>query len=269
MREPLANADIAPPFEFYAHVLSALGGRRRLTARLGHEANDPMDEFLNLALTFERDHVPSLQAFLHWLAAGATEIRRDLDRGHGEVRVMTVHGAKGLEGEIVILPDTTQLPKTRAETPLVAVDGALLWQRSKVKPVVEAHAERQDEQMQEYRRLLYVAMTRARDRLYICGYVTNRAIAAESWYMLASAALTPIAQQIDGDDGPVWRIASGDAVAQPVEEASPEAEPILLPLWSGTAAPKEDASRSEAPSRLFGKVTGNNSPLAASNEVKF
>jgi ATP-dependent helicase/nuclease subunit A len=270
LREARAIADIAPPFEFYAQILSAMGGRRRLTARLGNEANDPIDEFLNLALTFERDHVPSLQSFLHWLAAGATEIRRDLDRGHGEVRVMTVHGAKGLEAEIVILPDTTQLPKTRAETPLIQADGALLWQRSKVKPVVDALAERQTEQMQEYRRLLYVAMTRARDRLYICGYVTNKTIAAESWYQLAVTALQPIAKPFETDtDGTVWRIAKGTSAPAPTEEKPAQDEPVVIPVWAGSPAPREDVTRSEAPSRLFGASVSVSSPIVQSSDIRF
>src|SRR3546814_5568783 len=71
-----------------------------------------------------RVHVPSLQGFLHWLAAGAVEIKRDLDAGaRGEVRIMTVHGAKGLQAPIVFLPDTLQVPQPR---------GGLLWRRTTV-----------------------------------------------------------------------------------------------------------------------------------------
>ena len=101
---------IAPPFEFYAHALTALGKKRDLIARLGPESADAIEEFLSLALAYERAHTPSLEGFLDWLARGDTEIKRDMERGRDEVRVMTVHGAKGLEADIVILPDTTALP---------------------------------------------------------------------------------------------------------------------------------------------------------------
>ena len=103
----LERADYAPPFEFYSHALTALGGRDKLLARLGPEAADAIEEFLSLTLTHERGHSPSLEGFLDWVERGGTEIKRDMERGRDEVRVMTVHGAKGLEADIVILPDTT------------------------------------------------------------------------------------------------------------------------------------------------------------------
>jgi ATP-dependent helicase/nuclease subunit A len=118
----LARVDFARPFDLYADLLSRGGGRKALQARLGFEALDPIDEFLALALAYEREHVPSLQGFLHWLANGAVEVKRELDEGaRDKVRIMTVHGAKGLQAPIVILPDTTQLPQARPN---------LLWLRT-------------------------------------------------------------------------------------------------------------------------------------------
>ena len=105
-----ARADFAPPYEFFARALAADGMRARLLARLGAEANDAIDEFLALALDYEALNSPSLEGFLHWIERGDAEIKRDMERGRDEVRVMTVHGAKGLEADIVILPDTTALP---------------------------------------------------------------------------------------------------------------------------------------------------------------
>src|SRR6185312_11537682 len=83
------------PFAFYAHVLGAMGGRKNFLARLGIEASDPLDEFLNLALDYERRETPSLQGFLDWIRAAQSEVKRDMEMGRDEVRVMTVHGAKG------------------------------------------------------------------------------------------------------------------------------------------------------------------------------
>ena len=99
------------PFAFYADLLGAGGGRRQLLARLGHEAADALDEFLNLALDYERTETPSLQGFIAWLRSAQAEVKRDMEMARDEVRVMTVHGAKGLEAPIVILADTTTPPQ--------------------------------------------------------------------------------------------------------------------------------------------------------------
>ena len=157
-------------------------GRRKLLSRLGREADDPITEFLELALAYERIHPPSLQGFLHWLERSDVEIKRDPEQGqHNAVRVMTVHGAKGLQAPIVFLPDTCQTPDTKEN---------LLWPAGRRRParcccgrraapfakqVAEAERRRAAaQQMQEYRRLLYVAMTRASDRLIVCGWLTRK-----------------------------------------------------------------------------------------------
>ncbi|MEQ8937017.1 MAG: UvrD-helicase domain-containing protein, partial [Amphiplicatus sp.] len=126
-----AEADYLPPFEFYGHVLDGLDGRHKILARLGPDAADPLDEFMAAAIFFEREHVASLQGFLHWLVAGRTEIKRNLEQGRDEVRVMTVHGAKGLQAKVVFLPDTCAVPGARQDSRLLWRDGdndsLLLW----------------------------------------------------------------------------------------------------------------------------------------------
>ena len=196
----LARADYAPPFEFYAHALAALGKKRDLIARLGPESADAIEEFLSLALAYERVHTPSLEGFLDWLARGNTEIKRDMERGRNEVRVMTVHGAKGLEADIVILPDTTTLPDPPSRK------GHLLYDETDVLfPLAEAEASErvkaakraeQEETLREHRRLLYVALTRARDRLYVCGFENRRGVRDGSWYELARAAAQSLGRPI-------------------------------------------------------------------------
>ena len=91
-------------------MLGAKRGRAKFLARLGPEATDALDEFLNLALDYERRETPSLQGFLAWLRAAQSEVKRDMEMARDEVRVMTVHGAKGLEAHTVILADTTTPP---------------------------------------------------------------------------------------------------------------------------------------------------------------
>ena len=128
----LARSDYSTPFEFYSNLLDARQGRRKMLASLGPDAADPLSEFLNLALDFEKTHVPSLQGFLHWMETGKAEIKRDLEQARPDaVRVMTVHGAKGLQAPIVFLPDTlqspTQYPSLYWAEDDGGVDQALLW----------------------------------------------------------------------------------------------------------------------------------------------
>jgi ATP-dependent helicase/nuclease subunit A len=197
------------PFAFYASVLGAGGGRRRFHARLGAEANDALDEFLNLALDYERREIPSLQGFVAWLRAARAEVKRDMEIARDEVRVMTVHGAKGLEAPIVILADTmTQPSGPRPPRLLALADGAVVWAGRKdddVEPVAVARQAALAEAEDEYCRLLYVAMTRAADRLIICGADGERTRPAGCWYNLVVEPLRPFLIE-DADEGDqVWR----------------------------------------------------------------
>ncbi len=244
----LARADFAGPYAFFAELLGAGGGRRKLVGRLGHDAGDPIDEFLAAALAFEREHEPSLQGFLRWLRAGAAEIKRELDQsGRDEVRIMTVHGAKGLQAPIVILPDTQQ-PPSRLDPVLWSGKGLPLWSpRVDVDDDVAA-ALREEAKIargREYRRLLYVALTRAEDRLYVTGWRARKSISAGCWYELIEKGAEAIAkfapyQPLVGD-GDNWAGQSlGLETAQTAErkggkehEAPPPASP--LPDWASAA----------------------------------
>ena len=124
------------PFAFFAHVLGPMRGRAKFLARLGPEANDALDEFLNLALDYETRETPSLQGFLAWLRAAQSEVKRDMEMVRDEVRVMTVHGAKGLEADTVILADTTT-PPTGPRDPrlLTLANGPLVWATARTEDV--------------------------------------------------------------------------------------------------------------------------------------
>lgn len=254
----LKRADFERPYEFFAHLLAGEGGRHKLLARLGPDAGDPIDEFLALALEFERAHAPSLQGFLHWVERGAAEIKRDMEQGRDEVRVMTVHGAKGLEAEIVFMPDTCATPGGRHDPALLALPTEpklLLWPpRRNEEDAISARAREAHRltQADEYRRLLYVAMTRARDRLYICGYRGKTEPAADCWYNLVANALIPEAKEIAlADGGRLWRIEGEQRRAPAPEPAKATEMPRDLPPWTRVAAPAEPTpSRPLAPSRL-------------------
>ena len=190
-------------------LLGAGGGRRRFLARLGAEANDALDEFLNLALDYERRETPSLQGFVAWLRAARAEVKRDMEIARNEVRVMTVHGAKGLEAPIVILADTMTPPAgPRPPRLLELADGAMIWAGRKDDDVEVVAAARQAalaEAENEYRRLLYVAMTRAADRLIVCGADGERRRPTGCWYDLVVEPLKPFLVEEEEDGEKVLR----------------------------------------------------------------
>jgi ATP-dependent helicase/nuclease subunit A len=283
----LARADFAPPYELYAYILGARGGRRAMLERLGPEAEDPIEEFLALALTYEREHVPSLQGFLHWLVAGDIEVKRDFaEQQRDEVRIMTVHGAKGLEAPIVFLPDTMQLPDHRSQVLWTEADGLPLWRPHAdftTPPFTfERQAARQRD-LQEYRRLLYVALTRAQDRLYICGWQPSRGTnEAATWHALCQAGLTGIAASFefdaaaligaaDGWSGDGLRLTSEQSVA-PTRDTPAAVRPSLgpPPAWLDAPAPDEpDPPKPLVPSQPSSAEPGTLSPLAESGRDRF
>ncbi len=255
----LGRADYAPPFEFFIHILAVRGGRKAILGRLGREAADPIDELLNLALDFERTHTPSLQGFLHWLQAGETVIKRDLEIDREEVRVLTVHGSKGLQANIVFLPDTCTEPGTAQENRILWSRQAPLWQPEKrdspeiCKSLRDAIRHRTE---QEYRRLLYVAMTRACDRLYVCGYETTKGRSDGCWYNLVAGAFErvdgPHEVHVNGFEEPGRRILSDQNAETSDAKAGQTPPPVAAapPDWASRPAPPEpDPVRPLAPSR--------------------
>ena len=271
-----ARADFVRPYELYAEVLNG-GGRKNLVARLGPDANDPIDEFMALALAHEREGTPSLQAFLHWLKAAETEVKRELEQATGAVRVMTVHGSKGLQAPVVILPDTTGVPTK---------DDAILWdgdvplwapaKRWRVGAADAALARARARRDDEHRRLLYVAMTRAEDRLYVTGAFGPKGIAPGAWYEHVKAGLADVAvpvafdfQSMSGVAGPGLRLANAQA------EDVPEEAPFLpfpeasVPAWFHRPPPPEPSpSRPLAPSRPSSEPAVL-SPLADDGGARF
>ncbi|WP_020175127.1 double-strand break repair helicase AddA [Methyloferula stellata] len=185
------------PFAFYMRLLSEDNGRRDMEARLGPEACDAMDEFLRLALLHETEPAPSLSLFLDGLEKIDLTVKRDMETSADAVRVMTVHAAKGLEAKIVFLPDTCGAPGSHHDPKLFALRGAdddtiLAWSPRKAEDCTAVAVARQharDTAEEEYRRLLYVALTRAEERLYIAGFHGARAPQPECWYGMIKAAL--------------------------------------------------------------------------------
>jgi len=205
--------DIKPVYEFYSKILAEDGGRRRFLARLGAEAADILDAFLDYCLAAQKTGLPGLQVFLHDLSENSPEIKRELDQSRGEVRIMTVHASKGQEAPIVFLADgggaiwhsshaPCLLPYPVSEEARRA-DQSLppqirLWLPKADYKTREISAILDRLKMQaeeEYHRLLYVGMTRAEDRLIVCGRHKARE-PQDTWLPVVSAALADKAKPV-------------------------------------------------------------------------
>ena len=248
------------PFAFYAEILGAGGARRRILARLGAEANDALDEFLNLAFDYERRETPSLQGFLAWLREARAEVKRDMEIARNEVRVMTVHGAKGLEAPIVILADTMTPPAGPKPPRLLTLAGhALIWAGRKADdapPVAVARQAALAEAEHEYRRLLYVAMTRAADRLIVCGAEGRNKRPDGCWYDLVRGPLDPLlVEEMDGGEKVLrYRKVAADPVAEraPATAIAEKSERRDFPSWLREPAPAAAPRRAPlSPSSAF------------------
>ncbi len=253
----MKRADKVPPYELFAGILDINGMREKLTSRLGSEAGDAINEFLSMALAFDENAPPSLQEFLNAVRNMNSEIKRDMEKGINEVRIMTVHGAKGLEAEIVFMPDTTTASSSNKSGTVQALPASshapgtpdhLIWcvpGSRDVEQIKAIHDQRLEAEKEEYTRLLYVAMTRARDRLYITGYLGRNKLSDDSWYALVKSGLEELVIETnDARGNKIWRFETGTS-AQPASDQSTDAPTIgtlqELPAWMDQEAPKPPA----------------------------
>lgn len=254
-------ADYLPPYEMFVQILDRDGGRRKLLSRLGPEAAEAIDEFLDLALAYDDRAPPSLAGFLTALAETRHEIKRDLEHGQNQVRVLTVHGAKGLEAPIVFLPDTCQTGRARGsglvgldiERP-TGIEPPCLWTvagSGRLPVVAEARDETGRAEGEESNRLLYVAMTRARDRLYVAGWETAQKRNAACWYDKIKDALSDGAASAGGSVA--LRLEEPQTAAPEDKQKASERAIVALepPAWATTLPASEPrAVIPVAPSRL-------------------
>lgn len=254
-RALLAAADFTTPYGFLEEILSGpMEGRRALLARLGPEASDAIDELLNVAIAFDEEENPSLQHFIDWFDRGEGEIKRDLGEGEDAVRVLTVHGAKGLQAPIVILADATFDPRRQQR------DTAVRWRvDDRELPILRpAKAERfgliqaavddcTKRDMQEHWRLLYVAMTRAEELLAVGGHLARNAKGEapdQCWHGAVREALAALG--CIGEPCPQWgerhlwqgRRRLDPARGQKVSQGAAIGT-VASPGWMREPAPKE------------------------------
>lgn len=264
LNDLLQKVDSLHPYELYAYVLDTLGRRKEFVRRLGQQALDAIDEFTTLALDFDMKNPPSLQLFLRGLRENDIEIKRDSDQNDDAVRIMTVHASKGLEAPIVFLPDTRQTPKTTVN--LYRFDGGMpVWTPEasfRNRQADEKLAEIKARALGEYRRLLYVAMTRPRDRLYVTGWENKKTADKNkdkkpanegNWYDL-----------IDRSLGGQSLSYPCEIVENPKEKSDDTTECPELPDWAVKRAP-DDAplEKPYAPSHADDDDIAFESPLSA------
>jgi ATP-dependent helicase/nuclease subunit A len=255
------RAKVQSPYTFYARLVGEDGGRRALLARLGPEVADAIDEFMALALAHERKAAPSLHAFLAEIEATDFAIKRDMEGEGDSVRVMTVHAAKGLEAPIVFLPDTCSAPHSRNEAKLIDLGDAesgepplFVWATRKgddSPPLAAARQRAREAVAGEHRRLLYVAMTRAAQRLVVAGYEGVRARPADNWHDLVRSGLGDALQPAPapwGGEETILRFGEGWG-GEPVQAMSPTAPRQPEPDWLFAAGPREAAAAPLSPSR--------------------
>ncbi|MGY3438515.1 MULTISPECIES: double-strand break repair helicase AddA [unclassified Marinovum] len=250
------SADFMRPFDLIERILTRHDGRSKLLARLGTEAEDGINALLSQALAYEKTEIPSLTGFLIWMETDELEIKRQMDSAGDRIRVMTVHGAKGLEAPIVILPDTGKRD-VQIRDAVIPVGDAVTWKTAAAespRAMTEALDAAKEKQRQERDRLLYVAMTRAETWLIIAA-AGDLGKDGQSWYEPIEAAMKAAnAAPHDFGFGAGLRYQSGDWPTVAAVHAPPEdPDAAVLPNWAKVPATAPlPLAETRSPSKLGG-----------------
>ena len=251
------RTDFLRPYDLVERILTRYDGRRRLLARLGEEAEDGIDALLDQTLAYERTEVPSLTGFLVWLASDELEIKRQVDSAGDRIRVMTVHGAKGLESPIVILPDAAARRAPPADRLLPVGEGRFGWGGAVDTlpgPLRTARDALIERRLEERDRLLYVALTRAETWLIVAA-AGNLGKDGEAWHDRVRTGMQTLgATEAPMPTGPGLRLENGDWQAAGTDVALADAEPtVTVPeMFRHPAAPPPLRPATRSPSDLGG-----------------
>ncbi|MGR3586346.1 MAG: double-strand break repair helicase AddA, partial [Pseudooceanicola nanhaiensis] len=249
------QVDYLRPYELIERILTRHDGRRKLLARLGDEAEDGIDALLSQALAYERSAVPSLTGFLVWMETDDLEIKRQLDSAGDRIRVMTVHGSKGLESPIVVLPDCAQRRESATDR-LLPLDGRMVWgTRAEETPAALAAARNAlvEARRDERDRLLYVALTRA-EKWLIVAAAGDLGKDGAAWHDRVRVGMESLgAGTAEMPTGQGLRLESGDW-GGPAEAVAPGDTPATeaLPAFYGTPAVMPERFATLSPSDLGG-----------------
>ncbi|WP_306114887.1 MULTISPECIES: double-strand break repair helicase AddA [unclassified Roseovarius] len=256
LRDLRDHADFLRPYDLIERILTRHGGRHRLLSRLGPEAGEGIDALLSQAMSYEQKSVDSLTGFLVWLESDDMEIKRQMDAAGNRVRVMTVHGAKGLEAPVVILPDTGKRTLVIRDQ-IIASDDTALWRSAAdaaPRQIIEAVDKAKEEQIAERDRLLYVAMTRA-EKWLIVAAAGEKGNKGETWYEKIEAGMNASgAMPFAFAEGQGLRLEYGDwAEIEPNHVDPKENAPVTLdPFFGDPARPAKAAPKTLSPSELGG-----------------
>ncbi len=278
----LQHVDMSGPFEFFTFILNDLNGRKKLAGRLGDEIHDPIDELLEEAMRFQFTHAASLQAFIERVRRDNSQIKRDMEQAGDKVRVMTTHSAKGLQAPIVYLSDIVGTPDLGRDGRLLPIGSASgtkteipVWasQARGLPEIEDARQSLRDRQLAEYRRLLYVALTRAEDELYVAGWRGLSEPSEDCWFRLIEEGFDRLgAETLTGTSGYAIRRFSVPQIAPPavsedtfvLEVAAP-----AMPIWLDEAMPSEPTpNRPLMPSRPE-EEPAVTSPLSREGQNRF
>ena len=279
------------PYAFFMALLERpeIGGRQKFYERLTPSAGEAIDEFLRLALNFENANPRALALFLEWFKDNGGVIKREMEQADTAVRVMTVHGSKGLEANIVFLLDAHRLPNTNKVGPIHELGGAdkllaLSQKKENDTTAIEKARERvQTESFEEYRRLFYVGATRARDWLFICGAESKKSrrqtreipVEKAPWHMLAEHAFDRLGADVQSGDIPFWANSgevvrfietSQDKPAAAKKVTATSSSASEAPHWLFETAPVELGPPSLSPSRLADDVEADANGANATND---
>ncbi len=284
-RGMIGRAKYMPPYDFFAHILqtpcpaSTESGLKAILTRLGNDSLDPLEEMMGMALSGENECFSSLQHFVHSFRKNRSEIKRELEEAGNAVRIMTIHGAKGLQAPIVFLPDTTRTHNSRRTPRLLWPDKTdldiPLWTPRKdgeCKAYRKAFEKLEAALDDEYRRLLYVALTRAEDRLYIAGTKPSRGMLEDSWYNYIHDAFGRLPDVSEDPDTGVLSVYNPQTKDPEDKEDKKKKQPVTAPLpdWYDRPMPEEsDPPRPLVPSRPSMPDPAALSPLAASDNYRY
>lgn len=287
----LQLADFYPPYDFFTEMLGHGGLRKKLVARLGYAVDDVIEVFLTQCMNYEMGRVPTMQGFLHWIKSDDSELTRDPEEAGNVIRLMTVHGSKGLEAPVVFVMDTAYKPKSNKDSLQFLENSTLpLWKFDseglKTVPAIKEALERDELlQWEERKRLLYVALTRARDELHIVGWpirptkdggLSETFLEGDQWHSLISAGAGMMQQQVslfeETNLGPVAKdgrqfslgarpdaieavrhaVSTGAALPTPRDHA-PE-EPLVLPSIAPSSLSEDMTYVAESPANAAGRA---------------
>ena len=260
----LKITDFKTPFEIYSYLLETLEFRKKFIARMGQEVNDPIDEFLNLAMSFEQTHIAVMQNFLSWIKSGKTEIKRDMEQGKDEIRIMTVHGSKGLQAPIVFICDNCSSIPNLNKQKILWHDNYIFWKKNaenRNELCEEIYQKSNDAAYDEYLRLLYVALTRPEDELYVTGWKGNNPT-KESWLDIVSDNIRQIDDVLEMEGGTLRMESAQEA---PVKESDIIADiaqdDVKLPRFMHETLSKQPQIYNQSASGGAG-YRANHSPLS-------